>query len=613
MAGYCIGVLDLRKIQRKPRWSFWNKLRQLEKNIPLNGKVAIIIIFIILIPLLLISGVFFSFVHRNSMETEEAARNTSLINVRDSVDTLMKTYEETIDTIYNYPELFRLSERHENFSSGVDTENQFRRALSRIRSARGYIGNVSFVFPDSTRLEDTSGYGSFEVIHAENENRLSEFSEQMHAQKRSVHWEANPSIRKGLGKASYFFSCSKTVRNIYDENQLMGQVVMYISGLAMDDVTALKQTSQDELLVILDSENQLVWYNGDSKLDASLLDGGLLEEFQRLQAGEIHDYHTKSETYCYMYETSSYSGWTFLNVIPMEAVTQQSDVFKLYFAVVMFLVCLFALLCGILINRQMVRPIQAMIVMMDHIDELEKIGQSLSVDRSDEIGGLYRSFEQMGDRIDFLIGQLKEAYSQDKEKEIKLIQSQLNPHFIYNTLESISWVAFDKDLPEVSKALTCLSSILRYSIKHTGALVTFQDELDQLEQYLYIQHFRFEEKFQVRYHIDSKLLQYKTIKFIFQPFVENALLHAFQDRYDHCLIDITMAEDGNDIQIVIQDNGCGIPENQIAQIMGKTSEGIGINNIDKTLRLKFGNQYHLQIQSSPGAGTSVTLKIPKIR
>ncbi|MBS7175031.1 MAG: hypothetical protein KH056_02480, partial [Clostridiales bacterium] len=123
----------------------------------------------------------------------------------------------------------------------------------------------------------------------------------------------------------------------------------------------------------------------------------------------------------------------------------------------------------------------------------------------------------------------------------------------------------------------------------------------------------FEEKFQVRYHIDSKLLQYKTIKFIFQPFVENALLHAFQDRYDHCLIDITMAEDGNDIQIVIQDNGCGIPENQIAQIMGKTSEGIGINNIDKTLRLKFGNQYHLQIQSSPGAGTSVTLKIPKIR
>lgn len=589
------------------------RLIQKEKNTPLNGKVAIIIIFIVLLPLALISGVLFSVIQKNTIESEEYFRITSLTNVKDNVDSLLRDYEQSIDTIYNYPELLKMSSQEGVLSASMDEDNRIQMILARVRASRGYVGAFSLIFPDQSSLVSISGYGNFEEFIRENERQMVDFVEEMNTPKQSIVWEANPNIRKSQGKAAYFISGRKAIRNIYHQNDLIGLGVMHVSTLSFEDVTSLHQNNTQEMLAILDGSSQLVWYNQETELDLSLLDSKLLSGLQENEPMKLLEYEDHTGSYCYLYETSEYSDWVFVNIIPKDMIYTQVTVFKIYFGIVVFFLCLFALFCGIMINRQMVRPIQAMIVVMDHIDELDKIGQQLSTDRSDEIGGLYRAFGQMSERINFLIGQLKEAYSQDKEKEIKLIQSQLNPHFIYNTLESISWVAYDKDLPEVSKALTCLSSILRYSIKDSGEYVTFEEEFHQLKQYLYIQHFRFEEKFSVSYHIDASLLQFKTIKFIFQPFVENALLHAFQNQLDDCRIDLAMKEQDGDILIAVRDNGCGIPPEMMEQIMGKDSRGIGIKNINKTLKLRFGDEYHLWIESKVGIGTCVYLRVPKVR
>ena len=192
------------------------------------------------------------------------------------------------------------------------------------------------------------------------------------------------------------------------------------------------------------------------------------------------------------------------------------------------------------------------------------------------------------------------------------MHSQLNPHFIYNTLESISWVAYENDVSEISEVVISLSEILKYSIKHSDEYVTFDDEIRMLKNYIYIQKFRFEDKFSVNYEIEEELLKYKTIKFTFQPFVENALVHGFRNIRNQGLITIRLYSHEDDIYAEIEDNGCGMDVLTMSKIDEIKTSGIGIHNVNRSLQLRFGNQYNIDISSDWGKGTLIRLRIPKM-
>lgn len=588
----------------------WKKIDASFRNLSLNAKMITLLVVFLLFPLLAAGGLVFGKVYYNTSAGETKLRLINLANTVDSVDSLLKDYEDNVESIYGYEEFFKAAAAMETPSAVLNKEGEVSMMLAEVRSSREYTASMSLIFPDGSSAQVSSGYGGFEEVARENELCRQDMMEQMQGESVKTHWGASMKERYKKDGTAAFFSCRKVIRNIYEKNQLIGMAVMNVSTTVLNNLTALKGYPENEVMLILDGEGDLLWCSAKSQEPVRMPEGGLLQEIQEFPEMALIRYEGSS--YYYIWQKSSYSGWAFIDFIPEYEIRKQTDVFRDFFLLSMILLVAFFLICMMLIRRYIVQPIRKLIVIMDDVDELDKIGRNIPVEQQDEIGQLFHTYNRLNERMDVLVKQLKEALNQDKEKEIKLLQSQLNPHFIYNTLESISWIAWQKNLPEVSKVMNCLSRILRYSIKNTQEFVTFREELEKLESYIYIQHFRFEDKFEVCYELDDNLLDCKTIKFIFQPFVENALVHGFKNKYKNCRIVIRLFELDGDVGIEVEDNGCGMSREQINRIEMAHTEGIGVSNINKALQLRFGPAYHLELHSLSEGGMLVRIRVPEI-
>lgn len=577
-------------------------------DLPLNGKLAVIFAGGIILPFLLISMLVFGVVYRGAVGSERQRRGMNLEHVADSVDALLREYETAAEQIYNYETFLKDAAAAPRISADtLNLDREVNMMLSDLRKSREFLAGVSFVFADGTFVSQTSGYGRYEQTVREIEASMDDLQGQMQGQYPVRVWQASGIGKKEKGDKASYFSGRKIIRNIYDRNELVGLAVMHISALALEERVALAAEQGQGLVAVLDADNQLLFHSESPVPLLTLLN----ERPQELAAspGQLKE----CKGYYYICKESAYSGWRFVNFVPKGEVDRQSAAFLFYFIVIIGLFVSFAVVFLLLVRRFMTGPIRRLIVVMDEIDDLDKIPMQLAVSQRDEIGQLYQSYNRLNQRIDSLVLQLTDTLKQDREKEVRLLHSQLNPHFIYNTLESISWVAYEKEVPEVSKVVAGLSEILKYSIKYSDENVTFADELKMVKHYIEIQHFRFEDRFRVFYEIEEALLTCKAVKFIFQPFVENALLHGFRHQKENCRIVIRLFAAGENAAVEVEDNGCGMEEVLVHQTLRMDPDGIGIGNLNKSLRLRFGEQYQIQIDSAPGAGTKIHLEIPKMK
>ncbi|MCI8893529.1 MAG: sensor histidine kinase [Lachnospiraceae bacterium] len=582
-------------------------------NMPLNGKIAVIFLGGISIPFFVISILVFQGIYRNAMESENQMLNRNLENVVSGVEGMLMDYEMTAEGVYDYEEFLKsAAAAEEPQAEQLNRDSSVNLMLSNIRRSREFMAGASFVFPDGSIVSQVSGYGRYEETVRETEGQMEELLAQMEGRVPGEVWQASVVGQKDANGRAAYFSGRRIIRNIYNRNQLVGIVILHISTLALDHLAVLDQEEDQGLLVILDGSNHLLWSNGDAEPVLALL-----SEYAQREGGkqELPGHRGQLEEYgnhYYICQESAYSGWRFIHMVPRGEVERQANMFLLFLALILCLIICFSVLCMALVHRFIVYPVRKLIVVMDEVDDLEKIHMQLPVGRKDEIGLLYGTYNRLNQRISGLVLQLTETLRQDKEKEIRLLHSQLNPHFIYNTLESISWIAYEKQLPEVSRVVAGLSEILKYSIKFSDAYVTFGNELEMLENYISIQRFRFEDRFLAVYDIDETLLNYKTVKFMFQPFVENALIHGFKQKEKDCRVTIRLYDQGEDIAAEIEDNGCGMEEVMVEQALSRYTKGIGIGNLNRSLQLRFGERYQIQIDSRPGRGTRIRLRIPKI-
>lgn len=212
----------------------------------------------------------------------------------------------------------------------------------------------------------------------------------------------------------------------------------------------------------------------------------------------------------------------------------------------------------------------------------------------------------------------------DTQAEIDALQSQINPHFLYNTLDSIRGQALIDHSPVIADMTEALSVLFRYSIGRTGNLVTLREEVQCIEKYLMIQRFRFSGKFQYEKQLDETLLSCLIPRLTLQPIVENAIYHGLETREEGGVISLQIENCGQYFVIHVKDNGVGISEAQLLEIheklhanplgltslKGKKGNGIALGNVHRRIRLSFGNHYGLVVSSSPGLGTDVEIVLP---
>ncbi|MFI3200525.1 MAG: histidine kinase [Eubacteriales bacterium] len=261
------------------------------------------------------------------------------------------------------------------------------------------------------------------------------------------------------------------------------------------------------------------------------------------------------------------------------------------------------------------KSVEMIIIAMNHV---YKGNYSIKIEtqRRDEFGQISNHFNYMVTKVKESIIQEKEALTKAKNAEIQILEAQINPHFLYNTLEAINWMAIDKGEVQISQMLQELAGILRYGINKSNIMVTIEDELNYLEKYIHLQQERLEYSFQYYIHVDVTILSSKIHKLLLQPIVENAIIHGFPGNGDTDYIDINISKEKNHfININIKDTGRGM-DSQIYQKFNSYNKNnqtiensIGISNVILRLQYYYDNKGEFKISSSKD-GTCVMMQIP---
>jgi len=270
--------------------------------------------------------------------------------------------------------------------------------------------------------------------------------------------------------------------------------------------------------------------------------------------------------------------------------------------------------------KMLVKPITDLSQQMKDYALDQKI-KGIEANRLDEIGQLNRAFFQMSDNIRNLFQKLEDEHEIKERYRYESLRAQLSPHFLFNTLTTIRWMAIIRGADNIVEAIDALAHMLHYSIEREGHLVSVRDEVKNIMDYLYIQNCRYGDYCRLKIDLEEEIMELKTMKFILQPIVENAVIHGYDRNREEIAIKIYGKIEGAHLNIYVEDDGIGITKTVIEEfesskqsqkIVGKLT-GIGMKNVDECIRITWGKEFGLTIESQEKRGTVVRFTLPVLR
>ena len=279
-------------------------------------------------------------------------------------------------------------------------------------------------------------------------------------------------------------------------------------------------------------------------------------------------------------------------------------------------ILLAALVSSIVISRALSRPLKGLSRAMRQFEKNADTFTYAPVGGAREVQELSESFGHMVVKIQHLMETVRREEINLRKTELKALQAQINPHFLYNTLDSIAWMCEQGRNDEAVQMVNALAQLFRISISRGHELIPIRSELRHAESYLKIQKHRYKNQFSYRFNVDESCLDFLCNKITLQPIIENAIYHGINGLVDEGEIVITLRADGSDVVFTVADNGVGMEEEQIQAILRKERSdhtGIGIKNVNDRLKIYFGEGYGITIDSEPDVGTTVTIRMPQVR
>ena len=316
---------------------------------------------------------------------------------------------------------------------------------------------------------------------------------------------------------------------------------------------------------------------------------------------------------------SDSTGWTTVGVIPLRYINKDLAGIQYLTVIIIVLTIIIGVTVSVIIAQSLILPLE------NTVNALEKFSRGdfavrLKENRCDEIGKLNRIFNKAIKEINELMQKVTQSEILNKEMEFKTLQSQMNPHFLYNTLDTINWLAFKEKQTEICNLVAAISSLIRASISNKKSIITIEQELDYVKNYIYIQHIRYKDRFDIIYDIDESLLKQAVPKLIIQPIVENAIIHGIENSKNKNLLYISVKRENECIIIIVKDTGIGMTDEKVSELLKeplnaegdeqKAHTNLGLYAVHKRIQLMYGDLYGLTVHSQAGEGTTVTLHIP---
>ena len=314
----------------------------------------------------------------------------------------------------------------------------------------------------------------------------------------------------------------------------------------------------------------------------------------------------------------AYTGWKLIGVVPESVQETSINKFRYYIITTILILVMMLLQVNRFISRKISRPIR-------ELDESVKAYEAgampdIYIGGSAEIRHMGYSVKKSYEQIEALMKEIIQQQTERRKSELDALQSQINPHFLYNTLESITWMIEAQRNKEAVVMISELAKLLRVSLSRGKTIISIGDELQHSRSYMNIQRVRYKERFKVEFLIDEEIKNYCIVKLVIQPLLENAIYYGVgnMDEDDDGQILICGEKKGEDIYISIEDNGMGMPEDIRSNILTDNSKvpkhgsGVGVINVHSRISLMFGPEYGLEVYSELDEGTKVVIHIPAI-
>jgi two-component system sensor histidine kinase YesM len=369
-------------------------------------------------------------------------------------------------------------------------------------------------------------------------------------------------------------------------------------------------------LYLVGGEGELIYHP-----KMQLIDAGLAEE--NVSAACTYRDGNYEETWKgknrnIIVKTVGYTGWKIIGVVPEQGFTLNEVKTRLF---MVFVVAFFLFLLAVInayISSKITAPIQELEKSVNAL-EAGELDAEVYLGGSYEIQHLGRSIGVMAKRIQALMKDIVSEHESKRKSEFDTLQSQINPHFLYNTLDIIVWMIENEQKQEAVKVVTALARFFRISLSKGRSIIPVRDELEHVRSYLTIQQKRFKNKFTYRIEAQDEVLSLACLKLTLQPLVENAIYHGMEFMDGDGEILVKAERDGERLCITIADNGLGMTAEQVQGLLtGKTrsasgkGSGIGVKNVNERIRLYFGEDFGLDIRSEPDEGTEILIRLPAV-
>ncbi len=409
-------------------------------------------------------------------------------------------------------------------------------------------------------------------------------------------------------------SLSRHVQLTRDGSTENGVLLVDMSFVGIEQVCQDVDLASGGYLYVIDGDGEFIYHPRQQLIYAGLLeennlvaasypDGSHLETFQ----GQQRQVTVK---------TVGYTGWKLVGVVP----TQDSDLPGLFLfglSLLLFFIFLMAFL-NFRISAYISDPIRRL---EQSIKELESGRENVEIDEAGcyEIQRLSHTVRSMVSTMRHLMEDIIEQEGQKRRSELEVLQSQINPHFLYNTLDSVIWMTESGRQEEAIQMVTSLARLFRIALSRGNSMIPLADELEHARHYMTIQQIRYKNRFETKITAQPCTEGLYTLKLIVQPILENAIYHGMASAEDDGLISVTAYRQGDDLIIDVSDNGLGMRPEVAASLLDEnrpdvrtSGSGIGVRNVHQRIRLTFGPQYGLTILSEPDEGTLVRIRIPAL-
>lgn len=443
---------------------------------------------------------------------------------------------------------------------------------------------------------------------------------------RSEHFVQPQFIDHVAGYHDHFYTYVFPIFHSYltGDGSKIGTGVLVLNIHNLTQLIQVDGATENSVFLLLDQDNRIIVSNKGPS-DGSIFTNVFWQEGDAYTVNDALMYNgQKSIAQSQIIEST---GWRIVSIIPAAELTEDIRAVSMTGLAVSFVLVLVMLFMNHLTSKNVSEPVEAIANFLEQRTEDGNLHQRLSIPYRNESGLIAENINLLLEKVEEITQEnlnqqtaLYDAKLEEKQAHILAMRSQINPHFLYNTLNCLSSIGLAYDVPEVVTISNAMSDIFRYSIKG-GHIVTVQQELDCIRKYLQIMDARYPGRFSTTFVIDEDLLTCRMLKMILQPIVENAMYHGLEQIIGHGMLRIEGTRIGeNEMQFIVEDNGKGMSAEALAELKASIAEygssetssttGLGLRNIYRRIRLQLGTQYGFDIESSEHQGTRVILRLP---